>query len=125
MHLTLTIFFGIFACVCWGDSTQKDLSGFDPSTDIISEKYEAGSYLIYDCVEKHWVCVMENFYQECYQKREADIAEKRPVLSCAPIGAFPVKKSCFQRQQYLTTHHHGSRFCIHQDFKEKQIKFIR
>ena len=123
MRLTLTIFFFILSALALADTADKELAGFDPRTDIISEKYEAGAYLIYDCVEKHWVCVMENFYKDCQEQRALDIKEKKPILSCAPIGAFPVKKSCFQRQLYMTTHNHGTRFCIHEDFKEKQIQF--
>lgn len=109
--------------VSFADSVRKNLNGFDPATDIISEKYEAGPYLMYDCVDKHWVCVMDSFYKECSVKRSKEVIDKKPDLSCAPIGRFPGKKACFQRQLYLTTHNHGSRFCLHEDVQRLQIKF--
>ena len=105
------------------DDQDKTIAGFDPRTDIIAENYEAGPYLIYDCQEKHWVCVMETFYKECEQKRSRDLASTDNVYhSCAPIGVFPTKKSCFQRQLFMTTHNHGKRFCIKDDWKSKNVK---
>ncbi len=95
-------------------------NNFDVMTDIISEEYEAGPWLIYDCEKKNWVCVMEEFSKNCEEKREKE--KKDPELlrhSCANVGSFPNKKSCFQRQLYLTTHHHGSRFCVKEEWKQK------
>lgn len=101
---------------------NKSLAGFDPRTDIISENYEAGPYLIYDCKEKHWVCVMEPFFKECEEKRSRDLASEDEVYhSCAPVGKFPTKKSCFQRQLFMTTHNHGKRFCVKDSWKSKSI----
>lgn len=105
------------------DDQERSIAGFDPRTDIISENYEAGPYLIYDCKEKHWVCVMESFYKECKEKRSRDIASTNDVYhSCAPIGLFPTKKSCFQRQLFMVTHNHGSRFCVKDKWKSKAVK---
>lgn len=105
------------------DDQDKTIAGFDPRTDIISDKYEAGPYLIYDCQDKHWVCVMEPFYKECEEKRSRDLASADTVYhSCAPIGVFPTKKSCFQRQLFMTTHNHGKRFCIKDSWKSKAVK---
>lgn len=112
----------IYASVCWSDDQPKSLAGFDPRTDLIADNYEAGPYLIYDCEEKHWVCVMEEFYKECEEKRKKDLTESGLYHSCAPVGTFPTKKSCFQRQLFLTTHNHGKRFCIRDEWKEKNIK---
>ncbi len=111
-----------YSGLCWSDNQPKSLAGFDPKTDLIADNYEAGPYLIYDCEEKHWVCVMEEFYKECEEKRKNDLKENGLYHSCAPIGLFPTKKSCFQRQLFLTTHNHGKRFCIRDEWKEKNIK---
>lgn len=105
------------------DDGEKILSGFDPSRDVISEKYFAGPYLIYDCEEKHWVCVMEDDFKECQKKRDEDKNNKKEILGCAPLGSFPTKKSCFQRQLFLTGQNHGTRFCISDEWKEKDVKF--
>lgn len=88
--------------------------------DQISDKYEAGKYLIYDCKDGHWVCVAEPFYKNCQETRSQELAKKGVVhLSCAPIGEMASKKSCYQRILFFTTHHHGSRFCINDEWKEK------
>jgi len=101
-------------------SEEKGVAGFDPKTDIIADNYDAGPFLMYDCKEKHWVCVMEEFYKDCEDKRKREIASVNETKhSCAPIGSFPTKKSCFQRQLFLTTHNHGDRFCIKDEWKSK------
>lgn len=92
--------------------------------DIISEKYDAGPYLIYDCEEHHWVCVQQSHFESCKEERKRDLAASEKLFhSCSPIGKFPTKKSCFQRQLFLTTHNHGNRFCIKDEWKEKNVKF--
>ena len=92
----------------------------DPEKDMIGDNYDPGSFLIYVCEENHWLCVTEEFYAECGEKRKRDLASVDETKhSCAPIGGFPTKKSCFQRQLFLTTHNHGDRFCIKDQWKEK------
>lgn len=86
--------------------------GPDPSTDIISENYEAGPFLMYDCSNQHWVCVLESYYNECEKNRQTELLTDKTEHSCAPMGEFPNKISCFQRQLFLTTHNHGTRFCV-------------
>jgi hypothetical protein len=99
------------------------LNGFDPKTDIISEKYEAGPYLIYDCSEGHWVCVLKEYYEQCQVSRNDELVRKQKELSCAPIGEFPNKKSCFQRQLYMTGQGFGTRFCLSDEWKKKEITY--
>lgn len=117
--LILTLLFSLSAAA---QTSDKVLAGYDPKTDIISEKYEAGPYLIYDCQEGHWVCVLEEYYKECETKRARDLASAGVKHSCAPIGIFPTKKSCFQRQLFLTTHNQGNRFCIKDSWKQKELR---
>lgn len=119
--LTIIFFLSLHAMA---DDKERYLTGFDPKEDIIAENYEAGPYLIYDCKEMHWVCVMESYYKECEEKRSRDLASTQDVYhSCAPIGLFPTKKSCFQRQLFLTTHNHGKRFCVKDNWKSKAVKY--
>ncbi len=103
------------------DDGERVLAGFDPHTDLIAENYEAGAFLIYDCVEGHWTCVRDVFYKECEAKREEDRLMRSRFARCAPLGQLPTKKSCFQRQLFMTGHHHGTRFCILSPWKEKEI----
>jgi hypothetical protein len=115
----MTVILMILSFSAW--SQDKILAGFDPNTDIISDNYDAGKYLIYDCAAKHWACVDESHYKECQDKRRSDQAVESFYHSCAPLGIFPTKKSCFQRQSFLVTHNHGYRFCIKDGWKDKAI----
>lgn len=94
----------------------------DLREDIISDDYQAGAFLIYNCEKKHWVCVLENYYKECQDQRAQDNKNRGTFHTCAPIGKFPSKKSCFQRVLYLTSHNHGDRFCLKDQWKEKGIE---
>ena len=102
---------------------NKMSAGYDPIQDNISVKYEAGQFLIYNCIDKHWVCVLETHFTDCEKERLEDIDNKVMDLRCAPIGAFPTKKSCFQQQLFMLSQNFSTRFCIHPAMKEKELKF--
>lgn len=127
MQIKLMLFSGVLALLTApqlvADSGQKVLNGYDPKVDIISEKYEAGPYLIYDCQAKHYVCVLENYYKDCETLRAQNIHERKLDLGCAPLGMLPNKKSCFQKQLFLVSQNHGTRFCIGEEWKQKEIEF--
>lgn len=100
----------------------KALNGYDPRVDEISDNYEAGPYLIYDCQAGHWVCVLAPYYLSCQQQREKDLKSGSLSLSCAPMGEFLNKKSCFQQQLFLVGQAQGNRFCISDSWKQKELK---
>lgn len=112
----------------WGASNQlpeseKLVSGFDARRDLISEDYVAGAFLIYNCEKKHWVCVMEEFYQKCQEEREEDTHLGKVYARCAPVSEFPVKFSCYQEQLRLTSRVDASKLCVLDKWKSKQISF--
>lgn len=93
----------------------------ETAADLIAPNYEAGPFLIYDCEEKHWVCVKKSYFNECEEKRDKDFFSESYYHSCAPIGEFPTKRSCFQRQLFMTSQNHGQRFCVKEIWKTKNI----
>jgi hypothetical protein len=96
----------------YAQTSVRYSNDYEAVVDIISEEYEAGPWLIYDCKKGHWVCVLETYSKICDEKREREKANANlQTFSCASIASFANKKSCFQRQLFLTTHHHGTRFC--------------
>jgi hypothetical protein len=103
------------------DSQERVLGGYDPKVDIISDKYEAGEFLIYDCEDQHWTCVRESFFKDCQSIREEDSLNKKVFSRCAPVGEFPTKKSCFQRQLFMVSHNHGASFCHLGEWQAKEI----
>lgn len=123
MHFKLTIFFLILASAVF--AVEKDPAGFDPRKDVISEKYEAGAFLIYDCLEGHWTCVLETHFKICESERKQDLEDKKMHLSCAAISSFPTKKACFQRQLFMVSQNFGTRFCLNDEWKQKEMELSR
>jgi hypothetical protein len=122
MRVYLFLFCLSLTALSLADSQEKILLGPEARFDLIADNYEAGPFLIYDCVEGHYVCVLESFYQECQAKRAEDIKLNKVQARCAPFGNFPNKISCFQRQLFMTGHNHGTHFCVTDSWKKKEIK---
>jgi hypothetical protein len=123
MLLKLMLFSLFLSLDVHAQEAEKVLNGYDPKADIISENYEAGPFLIYDCKEKHWTCVLESYYRNCEKSRSKDNHEKKLKMDCAAVAEFPNKKSCFQQQLFLVSRNMGTKFCVGKEWKEKEIEF--
>lgn len=104
-------------------ASGKLINGFDPRRDIISADYIAGEFLIYDCLNKHWVCVMEEYFTKCEEQRVEDSAAGKTFARCAPLKKFPVKFSCYQQQLRLVSNVDATKLCILDKWKAKHISF--
>ena len=122
MAFILILFFTLGLSPVMADSGEKVLNGYDPKVDIISEDYEAGPFLIYDCEKRAWICVLEDYKKDCLLKREQDIHDKKLDLRCAFISELPNKKSCFQKQLFMVSQNSGTRFCIGDGWKQKELE---
>ena len=102
--------------------SEEDLTpaDYDSRTDSISEKYEAGAHLIFDCEDDHWACVLAEDSVTCEEKRELALRNGERDLPCAHLGQMPSKRSCFQKSLYLTGQAHGKRFCL-SDARKKEV----
>ena len=120
--MNFTVFF-LFLLLSYSmaDSGPKEVAGFDAAADVITEDTIAGSWLIYDCQEQHWTCVIKADFDECAELRKKDKIKRIKRLRCAPIGEFPTKKSCFQRQLYMVGQSHGSRVCVNDRWKQRML----
>lgn len=113
----------IFMTLFWLMMAFADSEKFDPRYDIFSNKYEAGPYLLYDCEAKHWVCTEEITYKECEEKRKAEVlSDVNTHHSCAPVGKFVGKKSCYDRQLFMVSQNFGSRVCVRDVWKNKVVR---
>lgn len=110
----------ISASAAFSETEELMPSDYDPKDDAVSEKYEAGAHLIFDCEEGHWACVLAEYSVECDDKREAAIKKGEAFLPCAHLGKLPSKRSCFQKSLYLTGQAHGTRFCL-LDSRKKEV----
>ena len=87
----------------------------------ISEEYNSGAYLIYNCQNHFWVCVAEENFKECEAQKIEDVAHARARSSCAPVKKFVTDKSCFERQLYLVSQNYGDRICVLDEWRQKEI----
>lgn len=87
----------------------------------ISEEYNSGPYLIYNCLKQYWVCVSEENFKECQEERLQDITDSRARSKCAPVKKFVTEKSCFERQLYLVSQNYGDRICVLEQWRQKEI----
>ena len=62
----------------------------------ISNKYNRGRYLIYDCVDKHYACVFLDNLDKCRKDRDKALEDNRFSLPCAPLKVFNTQKDCFK-----------------------------
>jgi len=122
MFIKVMVFFLLASASVRAANVEKILNGYDPVADVLSDEYEAGPYLIYDCKNKHWVCVLKSYFDECASVRNKEQLDKIEKLSCAPVEEFLNKKSCFQKQLYLTTHGFGDKMCEGEIWIEKEIR---
>lgn len=100
-----------------GESGPKDfLSG----TGIrLSTKYFKGEILVYDCVDRHFVCTSLESATECREERDRFLAKNRFELPCAPIKAFKSHEECSE-EQYKRVHDIPDRVWC---FNEKKLRF--
>lgn len=115
------IFFLLLATSVMADSGPKELEGYDAANDEVEEGSTAGAFLIYNCKDSHWACVISKNFDECREKRDEDLKGEKKVLRCAPIAEFPTKKSCFQRQLFMVSQAYANRVCISDIWKQREM----
>ena len=77
---------------------QVSFEEFDSAKDEISDKYMAGPHLVYDCEDKHWVCIADEEKKECVEGRDLSRLKKGRSLKCTYFKSFEDKSGCFQAQ---------------------------
>lgn len=101
----------------------QDGAQFDFSKDDISEKWYAGSSLVYDCEDMHWVCVSPGDYQSCSQGRERDLQRNKHKLACVPAEIYETPKECHQALKVLVGKGSYPRVCVHPVERSRFIGF--
>lgn len=82
----------------------------------ISERYFKGSTLIYDCKERHYVCVDRLSAEDCHRWRDEALRKNRFSLECAPLKEFKTNQECVQ-DQYQRVHDSISKAWCYNDRK--------
>ena len=93
-------------------------------TEILSDKYIQGHYLLYDCEDQHWVCTEDVRYEMCQQSLKEALDLKKSYLPCLPVaGEFKSNKECAKEQQYYVTKIKVDLECRHPAVRRHLIEF--
>lgn len=92
-----------------------DILLMDPN---LSLKYQRGKYLVYDCIDKHWVCTGEPEFDACEDTREISLRETYERLPCVPITAFNDVETCQKIQTKVTDRAEFMRHCLSAELRE-------
>lgn len=101
-------------------SVDQDIDQQDPNID---DFYQKGSFLVYDCKARHWVCTRELEYKRCQRHRKNAILDNNLELPCASFDIFKENKDCWKRQQELTDVAKYEQFCSHPNKVENRLTF--
>jgi hypothetical protein len=85
---------------------------FDSLYPRISDKYRAGSSLIYDCAERHFACVNQTSYEQCEERRAVSLEKRRAILSCAPLKHFANLDLCVEELYRVIHSSVNKEFCL-------------
>ena len=76
---------------------------------IISNIYRRGEYLIYDCINKHFVCVIESHYERCRETGTKEIVYDSNF--CLKIKEFQTQPDCFVAHEQFSDKSRMKFFC--------------
>lgn len=96
---------------------------FDPLKDFLSIKYEAGPALVYDCLDKHWVCTGKSEHKDCTGRRLKNIEEGRIELNCMADKVFESKYDCVNFLERIIHRGNVPRGCLHPEHRKRFIGF--
>ena len=105
------------------EKEMKETLDNDYLDPVISFKYERGSYLIYDCQDKHWICSGSLEFKRCQDwKKQAD---KRNAKSyqCVAVKRYKNISSCVDAQYAQVNKNHDIRFCLSDATKKIEVNF--
>lgn len=101
----------------------QDSADFDETRYQISDKYQSGNHLIYDCDDMHWVCVIKEDFDNCYSRTAKALRTGRHRLDCVSESEYESPKDCHKRQLELVKESFYPRFCINPNERKRFIGF--
>lgn len=81
----------------------------------ISDKFQLGRYLVYDCLESTWVCTRKAEFDRCIEHRRDAKLTFRKNLRCANFNKYETTKACQKVQQNMVNRGNANHFCENQD----------
>ena len=102
------------------DRNSDDFLLQDPN---LSDRYQRGSYLVYDCKEMHWVCTAKAEFDRCKQLRDKALELKLNNLQCADFEKFASVDECIKHLTWQTNYQPQHRFCIGEQLKRYHFEY--
>ena len=102
------------------ESEGQDILLKDPYLSVL---YQRGKFLIYNCLDQHWVCAGEGEFAACLLEREESIADNQRALPCAPVQEFSSEQACNKYQRDLTDFNMENRFCLHPEQGKQELNY--
>tara|TARA_Y100000768_G_scaffold382909_1_gene364092 strand:+ start:11861 stop:12307 length:447 start_codon:yes stop_codon:yes gene_type:complete len=99
---------------------NEDILLSDPYLSVL---YQRGAYLIYNCIDGHWVCSGKAEFNSCKETRNEAIKERKVKLPCAPVRTFVSEDDCVAHQASLVNAATENRFCLHPDRRISEIVY--
>lgn len=94
------------------EMNEFERMAYDNLYPRISDKYRAGSSLIYDCQERHFACVNQTSYEQCGERRDVSLEKRRAILSCAPLKHFDNLDKCIEELYRVIHSAVNKEFCL-------------
>lgn len=85
----------------------------------LSFKYQKGRFLVYDCLDKNWVCTKSIEYERCKKIRNKAILDQDENFPCAYFEPYQTMDECHKKQTSLTNRSDVMVFCT----KTKKLSF--
>lgn len=112
----ITIFFLlIFISVEAQNNPKVRIDTFGGKT--ISLRFKDGRNLIYECDDRHYVCVDDDGYEKCQFIRKNRKIGQFENLGCAPLTIFDEVEDCFEKQKELISTTKKTPFCFKSNFQ--------
>ncbi len=124
MSKFIFLFLSFFMGVASGQSVKNIQKNFkQEKIDILlqdpqlSEKYERGRYLVYDCEDQHWVCTGKFEYERCQESRSYSRGHNEAHFSCAFVKIYKNEALCIEKQRDFIHLNMATVFCVNHQFE--------
>lgn len=107
----------LISLVAYGTENGNEKVGLQSGVDFLQQdpnmdaKYQKGRWLVYDCIDQHWVCTREEEFRYCEKLRKKAILDKEEALPCAYFKKFQSREMCWNEQLRLTNRAEHYLFC--------------
>lgn len=81
----------------------------------ISERFQLGKFLVYDCINSNWICTRKEEYNRCKDERSDAFSNYKKNLVCAYFNEYKTTKDCQKVQQQMVDRGLVDKFCQNDD----------